>query len=54
MANAIGDLAFPDNVNRRKRAGELHDDIVTFGANFQKLLNERYVCKCPVLILYRD
>ncbi|KAG7006583.1 hypothetical protein G7Y79_00014g037580 [Physcia stellaris] len=41
MANAIGDLAFPDNVNRRKRAGELHDDIVTFGANFQKLLNER-------------
>ena len=41
MANPIGDLAFPDNPNRRKRAGELHDDIVAFGAEFQRLYNER-------------
>lgn len=43
MSNFVGDLAFPDNPNRRKRAGELHDDVVAFGANFQKLYNERYV-----------
>jgi uncharacterized coiled-coil protein SlyX len=42
MPNAIGDLAFPDNPKRRKRAGELHDDIVGFGAEFQKLHNQRY------------
>ncbi|KAK4450842.1 hypothetical protein QBC34DRAFT_436856 [Podospora aff. communis PSN243] len=41
MGNFVGDLIFSDNVNRRKRAGELHDDIVAFGAEVQRLNNER-------------
>lgn len=41
MGNLIGDMVYPDNPNRRKRASELHDDVVAFGAQFHKLYNNR-------------
>jgi len=42
--STVGDLFFPDNPNRRCRAQELQQQILTFGEEFKELQATRYHC----------
>lgn len=41
-ASSIGDLFFPDNPNRRRRAEELRNQINAFGEEFKQLTAYRW------------
>lgn len=50
MGNNIstaGDIFFPDNPSRRRRAQELQQQILDFGREFKQLHATRYDCPLP-------